>query len=243
MNKYQKIIISILVLLSSIGFFTPNTQSRGQSWDEAQIFSSVENLNVENPAPVSTPAIPSAPVSEEITKAPSIPEVKSAQVQAKPVPASTPKPTQTQPVATKPTVIIPPPVVSHVQPPPASTACASGNFSQEFLCLINQYRGQNGKSSLSYDNSLNQASVSYSMWMNSTGIFSHTGENGSIFTDRCAAAGTTCRGENLAKGFKSAAHLFEMWKASAGHNANMLKSSYSTLGIGTAGKYATTLFR
>jgi hypothetical protein len=41
-------------------------------------------------------------------------------------------------------------------------------------------------------------------------------------------------GENIAAGFSTAQSVFDAWKASSGHNANMLGSSYKALGIGRA---------
>jgi hypothetical protein len=41
----------------------------------------------------------------------------------------------------------------------------------------------------------------------------------------------TNKGENLAAGQSTAAEVFAAWKASSGHNANMLNSSYKVLGV------------
>ncbi len=130
---------------------------------------------------------------------------------------------------------------SSPQSPPQDCPAAS-SFSARFLCLLNQHRSANGRGSLNYDQKLNQAASGHSAWMRGVNTLSHTGANNSSFTERCAAAGTTCFAENIAQGFTSAEHLFTIWKHSAGHNANML-GPYSALGLGTAGSFATLVLR
>jgi len=41
----------------------------------------------------------------------------------------------------------------------------------------------------------------------------------------------TCMGENIAAGYSTAAAVFEAWKKSSGHNANMLKAEFKVIGI------------
>jgi uncharacterized protein YkwD len=125
---------------------------------------------------------------------------------------------------------------------PTTPSC-SGGFTTQFVCLLNQYRSSKGLSKLSYNSSLASVALTYSTWMNQTGTFSHTGENGTRFTDRCAAAGVKCYGENLAQGARSAQNLLDMWKASASHNANLLRDGYTAIGLGTSGSYTTALFQ
>ncbi len=122
--------------------------------------------------------------------------------------------------------------------PPAPT-CA-GAFTQQFLCLLNQYRVSKGLAKLSFDSSLATVALKHSQWMNSTGTFSHEETDGSHLLDRCQAAGIICRGENLAKGATSAQNLLDMWKASSSHNANLI-GSYKTMGLGISGGYITLL--
>ncbi len=121
-----------------------------------------------------------------------------------------------------------------------SPAC-SGTLSQAFLCLLNQYRAEKGFSKLTYNSSLNQVALGHSSWMNTTGNFSHTGINGSRMTDRCAAAGTTCLAENLAENILDAQKLLDSWKATQGHNKNLL-GPYTIAGFGISGPYVTLLF-
>ncbi len=124
----------------------------------------------------------------------------------------------------------------------SSASCTTGAFADQFLCLINNHRKAGGKNALKYSSAINAAATNHSKWMSETGEFSHTGENGSTFVERCAAEGVYCDAENIAWGFTSAKNLFDMWKNSPGHNANML-GNHTLLGLGVAGKYATTDFQ
>ncbi len=128
-----------------------------------------------------------------------------------------------------------------VTAPPADP-CEAGSFSAQFLCYINRYRKQNGKSALRYDTSLSSVALNHSTWMQTTTTFSHTGENGSKFFNRCESAKIKCSAENLATGFTTAKQLFSTWQSSPSHNANML-GSYSVAGLGISVGYATLLLR
>ena len=120
--------------------------------------------------------------------------------------------------------------------------CDMSGFQEKFLCLLNNYRITQEKNTLSYNSSLGNAALGHSSWMNTTGTFSHTGESGSAFDERCVQAGTTCDAEILAHGFGSAQELFTTWQNSSQHNAIML-GSHTFLGLGTASNYATAVFQ
>ncbi|HMQ01472.1 MAG TPA: CAP domain-containing protein, partial [Candidatus Doudnabacteria bacterium] len=113
-------------------------------------------------------------------------------------------------------------------------------LAQEFLCLFNQYRAQAGLGPISFNYSLTQVALGHSNWMNQTGSFSHEGINGSRLNDRCTAAGTTCRAENLAHNLLDAQKLLNSWVANPSHNRNLL-GPYSIAGFGQAGSYVTLL--
>ncbi len=151
---------------------------------------------------------------------------------AVPAPATTPKPTPKQNKVT---------TQSTTTTPAAPTKCG-GTFTQEFMCLLNEYRASAGKTKLSYNSGLASVSLSYSTVMSETNTFSHIDANGDRFSQRCAAAGITCAGENLAEGFTSAQNLLDMWKASGSHNENLLRG-FTTAGLGIKDGYATLLFK
>lgn len=124
----------------------------------------------------------------------------------------------------------------------ANGSDVQGSFRDRFLGLINAWRKENGKNVLAYDAKLDQAATGHSTWMQTTGNFSHTGADNSQFFKRCTQAGGSCDAENIAYGFTSAQQLFDMWKNSPGHNANML-GDHTVMGLGLVGKYATNDFR
>jgi uncharacterized protein YkwD len=121
---------------------------------------------------------------------------------------------------------------------------------QAFLTLINQYRAQNGLVALQASNALNRAGAWMSRDMGVYKYFSHTdrlGRNPSQRAANCDYPGGA--GENIAAGYGTASAVFAAWKASSGHNANMLNSSYRYIGIGRVvvsgspyGTYWTTDF-
>lgn len=146
---------------------------------------------------------------------------------------STPKPSFLKAISAEKTVI--------TQVTNSAPVTCSGNFVNELLCLLNQYRASKGKGQVSGSSALSAVALSHSVWMNSTGTFSHEGKDGSRLGDRCAAAGITCRAENLAFNVSSAQKVLNMWIASPSHNTNLL-GNYKTIGIGISGDYTTLLF-
>jgi uncharacterized protein YkwD len=157
-----------------------------------------------------------------------------------PIPTSTPKPKQPT-ITTKPNpTSIPTSSPTPTQLPVGS--CTSGSFNNSFLSLLNTYRQSQGLNTLSIESKLTNAAYSHSYWMANGGGMSHTGANGSSPWDRCKTAGTTCDAENIAYGSSDSSVVFDMWKNSAGHNANML-GSHSVIGICVVGGYSTLVLR
>jgi uncharacterized protein YkwD len=94
----------------------------------------------------------------------------------------------------------------------------------ELVGYINDYRAENGKSALSYENGLqNAADVRAN---EASQVWSHTRPDGSDYY----TVDSEVYGENLSKGYKTAAKVFENWKASPSHNANLL-GSFETVAI------------
>ena len=123
-----------------------------------------------------------------------------------------------------------------------------------FLTLINLYRDRQGVGQLAIDPTLTVAAK----WMsadlvsrvNAAGDFSHTDSLGRDPFVRMCAFGyclNTWKGENIAAGSAAAAATFVQWRDSPGHNENMSRAEYRTIGIGRAqggfyGWYWTTDF-
>lgn len=116
---------------------------------------------------------------------------------------------------------------------------------QAFLSLINGYRASNGLGALVSSPTLNRAAAWHAADMLTKGYFAHTEPSGRTFSQRltdCEYPTGGYRAENIATGFASAQAVFDSWRNSPGHNANMLNPSVRAIGIGKAGTYWTTDF-
>ncbi len=112
---------------------------------------------------------------------------------------------------------------------------------QAFLDILNDYRRDNGLSPVMAERALNKGARDYSQLMGETGHFDHVGPDGSTFDQRMCEAGydpgcgpRTFVAENIAAGQRTAREVFEAWRGSPGHNANMLQSRAVVVGIGRA---------
>ncbi|ABG03901.1 Allergen V5/Tpx-1 related [Rubrobacter xylanophilus DSM 9941] len=124
----------------------------------------------------------------------------------------------------------------------------------EVVRLINEYRQQNGLEPLLISDALSRAAERHSEDMGRYGFFSHITQASSYYpvgadhTVRAAQEGydyDTATAENLAYGQTTAQAVFEAWRTSPEHNANML-GDYRVVGVGlvwVAGTpYWTTVF-
>jgi uncharacterized protein YkwD len=109
---------------------------------------------------------------------------------------------------------------------------------QAFLQLINNYRAQKGVDPLVAVQTLGAAADYHSTDMATHNYFSHNLYDGTWFTQNMINFGYTNSGgsvgENIAGTYSTALSVFAAWKASAGHDANMLDSSFKAIGIGRA---------
>jgi len=103
-----------------------------------------------------------------------------------------------------------------------------------FCRTINTYRAQHGLGALRVSTTLAKAATWDTNDMAAKNYFSHTDSLGRDPFKRMTAFGygySTYKGENLAAGNATAAATFAQWKASAGHNQNMLTAAYKVIGI------------
>lgn len=118
----------------------------------------------------------------------------------------------------------------------------------EVLQYVNEERKKVGLHPLVLSNSLNIAATIRSQEMAKHNLLSHTRPNGtecfSVFEEVGIPA--TSMGENIAYGYQTSAGVFQAWKNSLTHYANIIKSNYQYIGIGIANKdgtyYWTQLF-
>lgn len=129
-------------------------------------------------------------------------------------------------------------IVEHA-PAGALTNCDAADLSMDgeetaFLGLINQYRALNGLGALGVSTNLNRAASWKAVDLARNDYFSHTDSLGRAPGQLAVDCGYPLgSGENLAAGTvrDTAQEAFDAWKASAGHNANMLTSYYKQIGI------------
>jgi len=115
-----------------------------------------------------------------------------------------------------------------------SPAAAMDSEETTFLAMINEYRAANGRGPLSLNSKLNDAARWMAQDLAAHNYFSHTDSLGRDPFQRMDDFGydyNTWRGENLVAGTESASASLDMWKGSAGHNANMLNVNYTVIGI------------
>ncbi len=120
------------------------------------------------------------------------------------------------------------------------------NYENEVVRLVNQERAKNGLSPLKENWELSRVARIKSQDMKNNGYFSHTSPvYGSPF-QMLKNFGISYRsaGENIAKGQQSPEAVVKAWMNSSGHRANILNSSFNTIGVGyePSGRYWTQMF-
>ena len=105
-------------------------------------------------------------------------------------------------------------------------------YAKQVADLVNQERAKAGLSPLKVDVTVQSAAQVRAKEIVSS--FSHTRPNGSSFSSALTEAGVSVRGagENIAYGQSSPEKVMEGWMNSSGHRANILNSSYTSIGVG-----------
>jgi uncharacterized YkwD family protein/spore coat assembly protein SafA len=119
-------------------------------------------------------------------------------------------------------------------------------YENEVIRLVNEIRVKNGLKALTPDWELSRVARIKSQDMKDNNYFSHTSPvYGSPF-EMIKNFGISYRsaGENIAKGQATPQAVVNAWMNSSGHRANILNSSYNTIGVGyvESGKYWTQMF-
>lgn len=121
---------------------------------------------------------------------------------------------------------------------PSRHAAAVDDEEAQFLVLINSYRAQNGAGPLTPQSQLTAASEWMANDMATDDYFSHYDNESPprdpAQRDRDYGWNGSPIGENIAAGYATAQQAFDAWRASPGHNAAMLSSSFNVIGIGRA---------
>ena len=113
---------------------------------------------------------------------------------------------------------------------------------QEMLNLVNGIRADRGIMPLVLNANLNTAAYDHSDDMARNNYFSHTGLDGSNFSQRVMDAdySGSPRGENIAAGNSSVNATFNQWVNSSGHLNNMLNTNVNEMGVGHASYSGST---
>jgi uncharacterized protein YkwD len=112
--------------------------------------------------------------------------------------------------------------------------------------LVNEHRNNNGLKSLAVDSVMEECAYGKSKHMSDNNYFSHSYEGKywwNIYPEKYENA--CAIGENIIKSYINpnklytkeeckaiANRLFESWKNSSGHNANMLSENFEAIGFG-----------
>ncbi len=101
------------------------------------------------------------------------------------------------------------------------------------LAELNAYRAENGLNALKLNAKLNQASRVHAQDLATHGFAGHTGTDGSSHADRVQRQSYyfSVAAENVATGQKSWDKVFQAWKDSPGHDANLLAEGVTDFGI------------
>jgi len=137
-----------------------------------------------------------------------------------------------------------------VQPNQAPAGCkdvlADGKgLDREELCrLVSEYRAQFGLGPVKLNAILDLASQLHAEDMMINNYFSHYSRSGAGVAERVAAYGVKNLqlGENIAVGQETAQIVFKAWIDSAGHRANILQRTFTTMGIGRSGNFWVQTF-
>jgi uncharacterized protein YkwD len=115
-----------------------------------------------------------------------------------------------------------------------------GATGQATLCLINRERTRRGLPALRENSVLSAASLAHSQDMVERRFFEHETPDGRSVGDRLRAAGygrgrNVSTGENIAWGARDEASpsaIVRIWMESPGHRADILRPSFTEIGIG-----------
>lgn len=125
------------------------------------------------------------------------------------------------------------------QQPQAIGVQAAG---QVTLCLVNRERTERGLPPLAENGVLDAASLEHSQDMVHINYFEHTSVDGRTVAERLHAAGyqrgvRASGGENIAYGVgreATPASIVDAWMHSPGHRADILRPTFTEIGIGVA---------
>lgn len=127
-------------------------------------------------------------------------------------------------------------VVAVPMTPIAGAASSSSSYESDLAVLINQYRVRHQLPALALDTSLTTLAREHSTAMARNARMSHDG-----MPSRVRRSGSGMCVENVGWNYASPREQFDGWRASAGHNQNMLDRRVARMGIGVVDGYVTQI--
>lgn len=121
-------------------------------------------------------------------------------------------------------------------PAAAAPTRADDVYAQRLAELVNQYRVRKGLRALAVEAGLAALAREHSAAMAAARRLSHD-----EFPSRVRRSGRAMCVENVGWNYPSADAQFEAWRASAGHDGNMLDPRVDRIGIGVASNYVTLI--
>jgi uncharacterized protein YkwD len=125
-------------------------------------------------------------------------------------------------LAPSPTPHVAPAKTTAAHPPGGGGGGSSGSCSTVVAC-VNIERTSRGIAALSVNSTLSTAAQNCAERMAASGQMTHSSG---------PPSGFSTWGENIARGYPSAASVVAAWMGSAGHRANILNPSYHRTGVG-----------
>ena len=115
---------------------------------------------------------------------------------------------------------------------PSESTAANSSYAAQVVSLVNAERARQGLPALTIDTKVQQAAQTRAGELQTS--FSHTRPSGaSCFTALTEASVSYARaGENIACGQSTPEAVAQSWMNSSGHRANILSSSFTTIGVG-----------
>jgi uncharacterized protein YkwD len=103
---------------------------------------------------------------------------------------------------------------------------------EDVASMVSQYRRAHGLSAVRIDAQLTAVAERQAQAMAKSGVLDHSVAG--AFAARVAAVPVGRAGENIAQGTKTWAETIQLWETSAGHNANLLLSDATHIGVAVA---------
>jgi len=118
----------------------------------------------------------------------------------------------------------------------SAAAANEVDYSQRLAALVNDYRASRALPALAVDQAIAGLAREHSAAMAKAGQLNHDD-----FPSRVRRSGLAICVENVGWNYKSPKDQFDAWRASRGHDQNMLDKRVVRMGIGTAANYVTMI--